>query len=125
MVLLQGPYRLLSPSCTVVGDGEVVIDPKPEKRIRDPEASRRKLLEDPHCRICGRAASDGHHIVLRSKSGDDVPENVLPLCHQHHMEYHAGVEPRLKLTLEEFQYVIRKLGREAGLAYMQKRRLVK
>jgi len=98
--------------------------PKPVPRIRDPEAVQRKTAGQS-CRICGRPASDGHHIVLRSKGGDDVEDNIIPLCHQHHMEYHAGVERRLKLTLEEFQYVIRKLGRKPGLEYMRKRRLTK
>lgn len=98
--------------------------PKPVARIRDPEAVQRKVA-GAACRICGRTASDGHHVVLRSQGGDDVEDNIVPLCHEHHMQYHAGVERRLKLTTEEFQYVIAKLGREPGLAYMQKRRLGK
>lgn len=98
--------------------------PKPVKRIRDPEAVQRKVAGSS-CRICGRTASDGHHVVLRSQGGDDIEANIVPLCHECHMRYHGGGGQKIKLTTEEFRYVIAKLGREAGLAYMQKRRLGK
>jgi len=97
--------------------------PKPIKRIRDPEAIQRKVA-GAACRICGRAASDGHHLVLRSSGGDDVEENVIPLCHEDHMRYHAG-KGRLKLRPEEFQYVVGKLGRQPALEYLKKRRISK
>ena len=97
--------------------------PKPVKRIRDPEAVARKVA-GAACRICGRAASDGHHALLRSQGGDDLEENVIPLCHECHMRYHAG-DGGMKLRPEEFKYLIGKLGRKPGLEYMQKRRLSK
>ena len=95
--------------------------PKPIKRIRDHEAVMRKVA-GAQCRVCGKAASDGHHIVLRSQGGDDVEENILPLCHEDHMRYHAG-KGRLKLRPEEFQYVVGKLGRQPALEYLKKRRI--
>ena len=97
--------------------------PKPTKRIRDSEAVRRKV-EGSSCRICGRTATDGHHAVLRSSRGDDCEENVIPLCHEDHMRYHAG-KGRLKLRPEEFQYVVGKLGRQPALEYLKKRRISK
>ena len=97
--------------------------PKPIKRIRDHEAVMRKVA-GAQCRVCGKAATDGHHIVLRSQSGDDVEENIVGLCHECHMEYHAG-KGRLKLRPEEFQYVVGKLGRQPALEYLKKRRISK
>lgn len=55
-------------------------DPKPPKRIRDPEALRRFRLEhlgEP-CSVCERRPGiDPHHVQYRSQGGDDVPENLL------------------------------------------------
>ena len=95
--------------------------PKPVKRIRDPEAVQRKTA-GAACRMCGRAASDGHHVVLRSQGGDDVEENIVPLCHECHMRYHAG-QGTMKLKRDELQYVIGKLGRAPALEYLRKRRI--
>lgn len=36
------------------------------------------------CLICGRPATEGHHFIFQSQSGDDVPENIVPLCFDHH-----------------------------------------
>lgn len=36
----------------------------------------------------GTARSHAHHVRSRGAGGDDVPENLLPLCAQHHMEIH-------------------------------------
>lgn len=97
---------------------------KNPKRIVDHEAVQRKVASDPVCRACSRRASDGHHIVLRSQGGDDVEENILPVCHECHMRYHAG-QGTLKLKPEERDYVFAKLGREAGLEYLRRRRIVR
>lgn len=35
----------------------------------------------------------GHHIKSKGSGGDDVPENLIPLCTGHHMEIHSkGVQ---------------------------------
>lgn len=60
--------------------------PKPARRIIDPWAARTK--KGPHsiitCRCCGvayrRTRLHMHHLVPRSRSGDDVPDNLVPLC---------------------------------------------
>lgn len=31
---------------------------------------------------------DPHHVISRGASGDDIPENVVPLCIEHHQEIH-------------------------------------
>ena len=101
----------------------VTSDFKPPKRIRDPEAAKRKLARQPRCRQCQDAATDGHHILLRSQGGDDVEDNIMPLCRQHHFEYH-NADIGLRLTLDEQLYVLTKLGQGAGKAYMERRRYV-
>lgn len=55
-------------------------DPKPAARIVDRKATTRKLLEDRTCRACGRPASSGHHLLPKGERGDDVVDNVIPLC---------------------------------------------
>lgn len=49
----------------------------------------------------GTARSHAHHVRTRGAGGDDVPENLLPLCHEHHMEIHrignSGMRKRYKV----------------------------
>lgn len=59
--------------------------PKP-KRIED-----RKLLDTYHsmkCMACPARSSDPAHIKSKGSGGDDVPENLMPLCRIHHTEQH-------------------------------------
>ena len=100
----------------------MATDFKPVKRIVDHEAKDRKLAADSVCRCgCGRRASDGHHILLRSQRGDDVEDNVMPLAHECHMRYHAGRLRKLTLTEREFGYLAAKLGYEAAAEYVKRR----
>lgn len=57
--------------------------PKPERRVKDRHAGRTKLLLEGRCRACGRSYGIGvsmHHLVNRSQGGDDVADNLVPLC---------------------------------------------
>ena len=60
-----------------------------------------------------------HHVVPRSWGGDDLEDNIAPLCSHHHAdvtEYrHARTLERLaeSLTDAEYAYVIGKLGEGA------------
>lgn len=96
--------------------------PKPIERIRDPEAVGRKVALDPVCRMCKKRASDGHHVVLRSQGGDDVEDNIVPLCHACHMRYH-GQGGGFKITRDEYRYVIAKMGLSPAKEYLRKRRI--
>jgi hypothetical protein len=78
-------------------------DPKRAARKQDVEAIRRKLLWERECYACGKPASDGHHVLFRSHGGDDVPENIAPLCHDDHMLLHFG-------SGEEREIVARQIG---------------
>lgn len=53
----------------------------------DPNAGREKVNKEGRCRVCGvpgRLAPIGilnrAHLVSRSRQGDDVEENLVPLC---------------------------------------------
>jgi len=41
------------------------------------------------CVVCGNTHDTvGHHEKSKGSGGDDIPENVMALCHTHHMERH-------------------------------------
>jgi 5-methylcytosine-specific restriction protein A len=40
------------------------------------------LRETPSCQVCGRLATDVHHVARRSQAGDDGP--LVALCHRCH-----------------------------------------
>lgn len=59
-----------------------------------------------------------HHLVARSALGDDVENNLVPLCQIHHGLVTQRVPPMLKLLAEsltsaEYAYVVGKLGEGA------------
>ena len=64
--------------------GVMPLIPKPS-RIRNP-----KLLASMRgqpCAICGRPGV-AHHLKTAGSGGDDVPENLICLCTEHHREAH-------------------------------------
>ena len=72
------------------------------------------------CRICGQATVEYHHLVPRHDHGDDVADNIVPLCYAHHQQVTYATPARLAqlaatLTDAEYGYVIGKLG-EDGIA---------
>lgn len=96
---------------------EAVADFKKNTRvIASPKEWRelRKILADGCCVTdCRTPATDLHHVVPRSLRGGDVAENLVPLCHPHHMVYEdrafgwldvAGAIRRV-LTAEQVAYV--------------------
>jgi 5-methylcytosine-specific restriction endonuclease McrA len=100
----------------------VPTDWKPERRIRDSAAVQRKVMSVPLCRACRlEKATDGHHVLLRSQGGDDVEDNILPLCRGCHRDYHDG-RLDLTLSLDERLYVLTKLGQNPGTVYLERRR---
>jgi 5-methylcytosine-specific restriction endonuclease McrA len=63
------------------------------------------------CIICGRHGV-GHHVKSKGSGGDDTPQNLMPLCQNHHVEVHAkGLQyfamqyPSVKSFLEYYGYV--------------------
>lgn len=73
----------------------------------------------PSCRCCGGRAHSLHHLVPRSRGGDDVAANLVGLCGDGTTGCHGAVEAHSGLTLavlaerltdEERSYVFAKLG---------------
>ena len=63
---------------------------KTEKEILYEFASiRREVFKtNPRCAYCGKPAEELHHIVPRSRGGDNRPSNLIPLCYQCHCKAH-------------------------------------
>ena len=105
--------------------------PKSDQLARGPKRPRRIVASKEEwaaiaeakqgpCRICRRAESNGslhttiefHHLIRRSQGGDDVAENIVPLCGACHRKLHDGRPglAELRLTPAEKRY-LRSLGR--------------
>lgn len=78
-------------------------------------------MRDGMCRACGRRASDGHHILLRSQGGDDHEDNYMPLCDPCHRAYHAQGWIQAVLTAAEYAYLVSKIGAEAAADYVNRK----
>lgn len=84
-----------------------------------------RSVRSQHCRVCGHPRTEVHHIVPRSHfrhpqraggvfsdgpTDPHVPENLMPLCHQHHQDHHTQGKdrrvPRHRLRPEEIEFVI-------------------
>lgn len=108
-------------------------DFKPGSRIRDPELMRRLHYEYEECVICGDIRFSLHHVLKRGQGGDDVRENLVPLCGDGTNGCHGAVESNrdfacraLGLYIQSERpdilvYLERKL--EGGAAEWLKRRL--
>ncbi len=55
-------------------------------RVQDPELLA--VFRTFPCLACGRSPSDAHHITTKGAGGGDVPENLMPLCREHHTLWH-------------------------------------
>lgn len=70
-----------------------MLDPRPPKRVRDPDALARFRLENlgEPCEACElRPGTDAHHVRYRSQGGDDAPHNLRWLCRDCHRDLHDG-----------------------------------
>lgn len=100
-------------------------DFKEGPRVKASREQWKKLQAEKQgpCRVCGASAYLGytglHHLVPRSQGGDDVPDNLVPLCGSGTMGCHGKVEARdlyachrlrVNLTLAEFDYMLTKKG---------------
>jgi 5-methylcytosine-specific restriction endonuclease McrA len=100
----------------------VPSDFKAPARIRDSAAIQRKVVSEPLCRACRlEKAVDPHHVLLKSQGGDDLEDNIVPLCRACHRDYHEA-RIGIRLTLDERLYVLTKLGQNPGTVYLEKRR---
>lgn len=98
-----------------------IEQPKPRKRIRARGVGMSVVRAEQRCRLCGKMtlALEAHHLVPRSQSGDDVPENFVPLCgpwqpscHQRVTENDPAALRRLRAALRppELAYIVERKG---------------
>ena len=115
-------------------------DPKPVKRIRDPEVIARFYESGYDCLSCGHGRIiDPHHVLLKSQGGDDVPANLVPLCRECHGALHGrpyrafGVKidanhvrqaiarcVRSEAGEDTRWYLVAKLGAEPSVAFLER-----
>lgn len=96
--------------------------PKPRKRYvarRGEWIEYRLALLGGPCLICPNTSETLHHVVPKSVGGDDVPENLIPLCGSGTTGCHGRVEGRTggarervreELPQRVFAYVLLKKG---------------
>ena len=105
----------------------MTADPKPLRRIRDPEAMRRAHRAGDCCVV------NAHHVVSRARGGDDITDNLVLLCGSGttgcHGEFHAGVSEVAKkigeaLTPAHILYVRTRLGDVPGRMFLRREYLL-
>lgn len=66
---------------------------KKPNRIVDRELTRAYEKIPCICCVPGEQLGDtcGHHLTTKGRFGDDVVENLMPLCKAHHTEIHMGL----------------------------------
>ncbi len=97
-------------------------DPKPAKRIKASAEEWVELREAKlgPCRVCGTTAwpLGLHHLVSRGQGGDDLEDNLVPLCGSGTTGCHERVESRDPVACHE----LRKHLTEAEIAYVLEKR---
>lgn len=115
-------------------DGPPLPDPKARTLARGPRKYRRKVASPKQwqaiiaakqgpCRVCVAPATNGggarvvqfHHIVARAHGGDDVADNIAPICRRCHERLTARWEAPSRaflaaLTDAEYAYMIQRGG---------------
>lgn len=69
-----------------------MIDAKPKARYRATAREWKEIKEQfAHqcCVVCGLSNTELHHITPRSQGGDDVVENLVPICFRHHTDFES------------------------------------
>lgn len=93
----------------------------PSRIIEDKEGwEQLRRIKLAPCRVCGETwLPTLHHLVPRSLGGDDVPDNLVPVCGHGTRGCHGLIEAhdpetlarlRAALTTAEAAYVLRKKG---------------
>lgn len=103
---------------------------RPRKPYRRTVASRKQwevisAEKIGPCRVCGAVAENGklyglihlHHLVARSDGGDDVADNIVPLCPHDHdaitrRDKGTALVMLMTLTDAEYSYAIHRGGED-------------
>ena len=112
--------------------GEAKPYSKSQQLARGPRRYRRKVASPKQwqalwaakkgpCRVCSfratESAIDPHHLVFSGHGGDDVADNIVPICRQCHEALHnrASAICRLllrKLSDAEYAYMVERGGED-------------
>lgn len=84
---------------------------KAPARIIDKQAGTEKLMHEGCCRLCGHRPHSGlgltrHHLIPRIKGGDDVDDNLVPLCGDGTRGCHSDVEHWRAMARERLRRVL-------------------
>lgn len=60
---------------------------------------------------CYGRGSDPHHVTTVKAGGDDVPENVMPLCRAHHTEWHKVGPGKMIEQYSNIERWLKQMGR--------------
>ena len=97
---------------------EVKPDPKQGARHHATAREWQKIKEQfaaACCVTCGLRPIELHHVVPRSQGGDDVVENLVPLCFRHHSDFESHAEGWERIAGHIRAYV---MARESRLGYV-------
>lgn len=90
--------------------------PKPAPRIKSPQTIQSFRQLGQRCLYCAQPrAVDAHHVLPKSRGGDDLMDNLVPLCRRCHGAVHGSpylieLEPGKNLRVEA-SHVRRVIGR--------------
>jgi len=62
------------------------------------------------CCVCNNSNPDVHHIKSRGSSGSDHPNNLVPLCRNHHTQIHQYGKVKFCRLYPNFKYELIKRG---------------
>lgn len=103
-----------------------------------PRLTRDVVWRDRICLMCGGHAQSGHHVLRKGSPyhGDDMPENIVPLCGDGTRGCHGLIEANdktarklLGIKLVEHRrdvidYILLKLGEGKGTDWLRRRLFV-
>jgi hypothetical protein len=102
-----------------------MMDVRPDRRIKDPALLEVLKFEYDESELSGETGTLAlHHVILRSKRGDDLRENIVCVTSKEHVLYHAA-DPEMRaamgalvrdVRLDVAHYITRKLGGPGALA---------
>ena len=72
------------------------------KRIVDEELL--SVVRGLPCIACRQTPVHAHHVTSRGAGGHDTAENLMPLCVQHHAEWHQGGPGKMVRTYPSVRY---------------------
>lgn len=70
------------------------------------------LVKTLPCMACGGPGGDAHHITTRGAGGDDVADNCISLCAEHHRQWHSNGACFMMLAYPSVDFWLRRAKRE-------------